>query len=363
MSVWNRVAAFDDVAPAHRISLGEGETPLVRSRRIGPRAGLPNLWLKLESSNPTGSYKDRFAAAAVSHLCGDGARRCLSTSSGNAGSALAAYCAVAGIPIRLVIVEDAPLSKLRQMQAYGADLVRVRGFGTDPTITEAVLRHLGELASEPGNALLVSSFRYSPLGMGAVRTIAWELVEQLVAEGATAETMGEVVCPAGAGGLTLAVAQGLAGSPLPEARRAKVVCAQPRGNDTIATPLREGASAARAVASTTQISGLQVGAVLDGDATIAAVRATGGTGQTVSDKETWDAQAALARDEGVFCEPAGAVPVAALLARASAGELDAGQHHVCIVSGSGFKDGASLERMVAGVECPLLDLDQWRLAS
>ena len=73
-----------------RITLGEGGTPLVRSRRIGPQAGLTKLYFKLESSNPTGSYKDRFAVSAISHLLARGKTHCLATSSGNTGAALAA---------------------------------------------------------------------------------------------------------------------------------------------------------------------------------------------------------------------------------------------------------------------------------
>ena len=115
-----------------RLTLGEGCTPLVRSRRIGPDTGLTNLYFKLESANPTGSYKDRFAASAVSHLLARKKTQCLATSSGNTGAALAAACAVAGIPCHLAIVEPAPDGKLSQMLAYGAKLYRIRGFGIDP---------------------------------------------------------------------------------------------------------------------------------------------------------------------------------------------------------------------------------------
>ncbi len=84
--------------------------------------GLKNLWFKYEGSNPTGSYKDRFAAAAVTHLKLEGKRACLGTSSGNTGAALAAYCARAGMACYLAIVEGAPLgsgaveSLCRQLQ-------------------------------------------------------------------------------------------------------------------------------------------------------------------------------------------------------------------------------------------------------
>src|SRR5438105_4436081 len=113
MSLWR----FADLLPApgveHRLTLGEGNTPLVRSARLGPKSGLHNLFYKLETSNPTHSYKDRFAAMAVSQMLAAGKRRCVATSSGNAGSALAAYCAAAGIRCEIAIVETAPLGKLQ----------------------------------------------------------------------------------------------------------------------------------------------------------------------------------------------------------------------------------------------------------
>ena len=167
----------------------------MRSRRIGPAAGLPNLSFKLESANPTGSYKDRFAVAAVSHLLAKGNTHCLATSSGNTGSALAAACAAAGIPCRLAIVEPAPTGKLKQMLAYGAELFRIRGFGIDPDVTTRTFSRLRELGDQPGWTLEVSAFAVSPDGMSGVETIAFELEESLGSE------LDHVFAPAGGGGL------------------------------------------------------------------------------------------------------------------------------------------------------------------
>src|SRR5262245_39261044 len=146
MSIWRWAEWIDDVPEDARVTLGEGNTPLVRSRRIGPSVGLGNLFFKLEMINPTASYKDRFAAAAISHMKAAGQRRCVATSSGNTGSSLAAYCALAGIECLIAIVEGAPEGKLQQMLAYGAKLYRVRGFGVEPGImadTFAVIEQLG----------------------------------------------------------------------------------------------------------------------------------------------------------------------------------------------------------------------------
>ena len=111
--IWKWADRINAPPEKYRITLGEGNTPLVRSRRIGPELGLTNLYFKLESANPTGSYKDRFAVSAVSHLLSHRKKRCLATSSGNTGASLAAACAVAAIPCHLAIVETAPAGKLK----------------------------------------------------------------------------------------------------------------------------------------------------------------------------------------------------------------------------------------------------------
>ncbi len=300
----------------------------------------------METANPTGSYKDRFAAFAVSMMRQEGRHTCVATSSGNTGAALAAYCAAAGLRCRIAVVETAPEGKLQQMLAYGAEVRRVRGFGSDAEVTWRTFERLREWGEAPGHALHISAYACSPVAMQGVESIAFELARQ-------APQMARVFCPAGGGGLALAVARGL----VKAGQGAAVHCVQPEGNDTIAGPLRDGMTQARAVDCRTQISGLQVPTVLDGDAVIAACRASGGTGCVVSDAEVWECQRRLAHEEGVFCEPAGAVAVAGALKAAREGELPADEPVVCLVTGSGFKDGASIERMNAAVVVESLD---WR---
>lgn len=329
------------------LSLGEGDTPLVKSRSIGLKAGLDRLWFKLETGNPSGSYKDRFAAAAVSHMLGEEQHTCVATSSGNTGAALAAYCAAAGIRCRIAVVETAPMAKLQQMQAYGADVFRVRGFGLQPEITAKTFDRLRDLGSGAGHAVQISAYQYSPKGMAGVESISFELSEQLDGN------VDHVFCPAGGGGLTLAVARGFAKS----AAQVAVHCVQPEGNNTIAGPLRDGSEKAQATDCTSQISGLQVAGVIDGDEVIQECRPTGGTGYLVSDEEVWGWQRRLAREEGIFCEPAGAVALAGAMKAAANGEIEKDANVVCLVTGSGFKDVASVERMNAELDCPVVEWD------
>lgn len=365
--IWRWPDIASHVPDHNRITLGEGETPLVPSRRIGPSAGLDRLMFKLESVNPTGSYKDRFAAMAVSDMLAHSRKRCIGTSSGNTGAALAAYCAAAGILCEIVAVETASEAKLGQMLAYGAHVSRVRGFGTDPSMTRRTFDLLRELACRPDTALQISAYRCSPLGMIGVQSIAYELDDQLgrlATEPFVADTgpTVHVFCPAGGGGLTLAVARGFAslGSRARCAAPVRVDCVQPTGNDTIASALRQGSTAAHSVRCTTRIGGLQVADVLDGDAVIEACRASGGTGHIVDDEAVWEAQSRLATEEGIFCEPAGAAALAGALKAARDGEMGSGAQVVCLVTGTGFKDADRVASMIAHRSAPFVDLEDLR---
>lgn len=357
MSIWRWAELIEHVPEQARITLGEGNTSLIKSKRIGPQAGLNNLYFKLENGNATGSYKDRFAFAGISHMVAQGKTKCIATSSGNTGAALAAYCAAAGIECRIAIVEGAPLGKLTQMMAYGAKIARIRKFGTDAATTTAVFDKLQELGSRPEYAMQVSAFVYSPEGMSGVQTMAFELAEQL-------PNADHVFCPAGGGGLCVAMARGFH-QMVEQGKIAKtpaVECVQPEGNDTIAGPLRAGAEQAQEVVCTTLVSGLQVASVVDGNLAVQECRSTGGTGHLVTDEFVWEVQKRLAREEGVFSEPAGAVALAGALMAARNGDVAPDAKIVCVVSGSGFKDAAAVERINSDVDCPMLDaaeIDNW----
>lgn len=349
MSIWK----WRDLQPAipaeHCVSLGEGSTPLLASRRIGPEAGLRHLYFKLETTNPTGSYKDRFAASVISHMRSQGQSRCIATSSGNTGSALAAYCAAASIDCAIAVVETTPTGKLQQMLAYGARVFRIQGFGIERATTERAFEMMESLGKRPQVALQISAYKYSPLGMTGVQTIAYELASQLGA-------VNHVFIPAGGGGLTLAVAKGfqqLVGRKQLDVSP-RVHCVQPAGNDTIATALRRGLDQAVNVECTTTISGLQVPSVLDGDDVIAACRRTGGNGHIVNDDNVFAIQRRLANCEGIFVEPAGAVAVTAALSAAARGEINPDDTVVCLLTGSGFKDPVSIERITKAAACPTI---------
>ena len=356
MSIWNWQQSFDGVAAGYQISLGEADTPILRSRFIGPRVGLKNLYFKIESANPTGSFKDRYAALAISHMLANEQTKCLATSSGNTGAALAAYCALASIECHIAVVEDAPAGKLQQMLAYGATISRIEGFGTQPETTQAVFDVLETASSADNVALQISAFRYSPAGMNGLKSISHELQRQLP------HGIDHVFCQAGGGGLALGVAQGFLDiqTSLDTFSLPKVHIVQPEGNDTMASALRFPNDSPCAVDCWTRISGLQVASVVDGLEAIEACRKTEGNGFLVIDDTVWECQRTLAEMEGVFCEPAGAVSVVGAITAFQMGQIKGDDIVVCPITGSGFKDPASVIRMNENRDCPCLSREKFQ---
>lgn len=344
--IWRHSDLLPPTEDKFKMTLGEGNTPLIKSRQLGPSLGLENLYFKLEATNPSGSYKDRFAASVVSNIISKGIGFCLATSSGNTGSALAAYCASAGIKCFLAIVDGAPSGKIQQMQLYGAETLTVRDFGLNEQVTSSVFNGLKSLAEAHGTSVKISAYRYSPLGMSGVQTIAYEIAESLPN---STNTEAHIFSPAGGGGLTLALAKGFKiwKEYNSDYKMPRVHCVQPEGNDTMATPLRKKLAKAQSIAqSTTSISGLQVPNVIDGDEVVTHCRDLGGSGYLVSDETVYEFQEKLAKQEGIFCEPAGAVSMAGVATALGKMEINKKDIVVCIISGHGFKDPSSVERIV-----------------
>ena len=313
--------------------LGEGNTPCIASARF------EGLRFKLEQCNPTGSYKDRFIARELQELPA-GTRFVIATSSGNTGAALAAYAARFGIRCMIFANADAPAGKVMQMRAHGATVVRIPGFAVDPAITDNVFAAL----RASGVPLIVSAFRYCPRGMAGVETISHEL------RGLAPD---HVFVPVGGGGLYSAVVQGFEG-------RVRVHAVQPSGCATVVGAWSQRKPEAEAVASTTAISGLSVPTDIDATLALTRLYACGGRGIAVSDAEVFEAQGAMLSTEGIYCEPAGATAFAGFLRAKAVGWIGEGETAVCVVTGHGFKDPASIERAAAAHESPLIDAAQVR---
>ncbi len=186
--IWRFRESFGLPEHAPILTLGEGDTPLVPVEVSGRE-----LFLKLESSNPSGSYKDRLASVLVSSLAAKGVQTAVEDSSGNAGAAFAAYAGCAGIRAKVFVPAYASGPKRQQIESYGAEVVPVPG--PRQAASDAVMRAVEQGEVYASHALL-------PQGLTGLATIAYELVENL----GTAPRV--VITPAGNGGMLLGVIMG-----------------------------------------------------------------------------------------------------------------------------------------------------------
>ncbi|HET9014028.1 MAG TPA: threonine synthase [Thermomicrobiaceae bacterium] len=341
--IWRYAPVLPVARPGEAVTLGEGGTPLVRSRRLAQAIGVRELWFKVEAANPTGSYKDRIAAVAVTRAVEAGRRGWLATSSGNAGAALAAYGARAGLPGIVVVPANAAPAKLAQIRAYGPRLIPVEGFGLSAGADAAVFATLEAASVEHGLALSITAHAFDPHAMDGAKTIAYEVAEQL---GCVPD---RVYVPAGGGGLATSLARGF--REWCDLGRAEwlptLTVVQAEGCAPIVRSWERGTDLVPVDAVDTAISGVQLASPPDGDALLSALRADDGAAVGVSDDAALWAQARLAGEEGIFVEPAAALAYAGLLADLAAGRVDGDDAIVCVLTGSGFKDRDAVERMAA----------------
>jgi threonine synthase len=302
-----------------RITLGEGGTPLVRAHALERETGVPEIWLKVEGQNPTGSFKDRGMVVAVAKALEDGARMVLCASTGNTAASAAAYAARAGMSCTVILpAGQVAAGKLAQAIAHGARVVAVRG-PFDAAL--AVVRTL----AEQGEATLVNSV--NPHRLEGQKTAAFEICE------AFGEAPDALFIPVGNAGNITAYWKGFV-----EAARTGLARQRPRmyGYQAAgAAPLVSGAPVAE---PETVATAIRVGNPASWKGAVAARDESGGAIDAVTDDEILDAYGFLARCEGVFAEPASAAAIAGLRKRARAGGLGAAKRVVCVLTGNGMKD-------------------------
>jgi threonine synthase len=324
----------DEVAP---FSFGEGQTPLLRASRI--EATLPGfageIWLKDETRNPSGSFKDRLIAAALGRAIAMGGKGVVCASSGNAGASTAAFAARAGVPAIIVVPAHTPLGKVTQIAAHGAILLLVEGhYSRSYDLALA-------LAEQHGFANLTTTF-INPYAVAGLTAVGTELFAQL---GNTAPS--HVLIPTGSGPLVKGVWQGLTAA----GATARLVAVQAQGCAPIVAAFEAGAAQVTAWGMPETIaSGISdplIGYERDGTYTLRLVRESGGLALSVSDDALRAAMQRLARLEGVYAEPTGASPIAALPRLLADGQLPAGSRIVCMITGHGFKDGRAYQEMPA----------------
>jgi threonine synthase len=325
LSMWR----YAEILPASDpVTLGEGMTPLVHARRLGARLGLAQLWIKDEGLNPTGSFKARGLAAAVSRARELGAGTVAIPTAGNAGGALAAYAAAAGLGCVVVMPADAPAANQIECRAFGADVRTLDGLLSDCG------RYVAEHAREQG-WFDVSTLR-EPYRVEGKKTMALELFEQL---GGRLPKV--IVYPAGGGvgliGMWKAMeemeALGWIG---PE--RPRMVAVQAAGCAPIVEAFEKGGESCEAWEDARTIaSGLRVPKPLGDFLILEAIRASEGTAVAATDDEMLAAGREMARLEGIFAAPEGAATLAAAEKLARAKWLAPEEAVVLFNTGSGYK--------------------------
>ena len=324
-SLW-RYAPLLPVAPPEEPRLAPGFTPLVPAPRLAEELGVGELWLKLDTANPTHSFKDRVVAVAARKAQELGLTTLSCSSTGNLAGAVAARAAAEGLEAALFVPADLEPEKLAAAAAYGPRLYAVDGH------YDHCSRLSVELSFElPWGFVNVNLRSYYAEGS---KTLAYEVVEQL---GWIAPDV--IAIPIASGALFHKVGQGLSelrALGLLDGPQTRLIGGQAEGCQPVATAFRENAPV-KPVRPDSIARSLAIGSPADGDFAVATARGSGGSIHAVPEDEVGENMALLARITGVFGETAAGVTLGALRAAVDAGEIDAEDRVVLLVTGDGLK--------------------------
>jgi len=329
-TIW-RYADLLPAASEGAVDLGVGFTPLVRADRLAAELGLGELWVKNDTLNPTGSFKDRVVSVALTKARELGFKVASCASTGNLANSVAAHAARAGMQSVVFIPHDLEAAKVVTTAVYGGLLVAVEGNYDD------VNRLCAELAGEHTDWAFVNVNVRTYYAEGS-KTLAFEVAEQL-----GWQAPDHVVVPIGSGSQLCKVAKGFAelhkvgllrgGDPPP----VRISGAQAVGCSPVATAFAEGTDFVRPVKPHTIAKSLAIGNPADGVYALDVVRGSGGAIAAVTDDEIVDAIVLLARTEGIFAETAGGVTIATLAKLAASGVVRPDERVVAYVTGIGLK--------------------------
>jgi threonine synthase len=325
---WRWAELLPVADPARRLHLGEGSTPLLPAPRLGAALGAPRLALKAEGLNPTGSFKARGMAVAVSRAIELGAPALVAPSAGNAGGALAAYGAAGGVPVTVVMPADVPAVNRDEALAAGARVLLLDG------LIDACGAVARRIAAEEG-AFDLSTMR-EPYRVEGKKTMGLELAEDL-----GWRLPDVIVYPTGGGtgmvGMWKAFAE-LEGLGLIGAARPRMVAVQAAGCAPIVRAFERGApEAERWEGAVTRAGGLRVPSAVGDRLVLEAVRASGGTAVAVSEEALTEAQLLAARLLGSYVAPESGAALAAVRALRERGDVGAGEEVVVFDCGIGQK--------------------------
>jgi len=327
-SMWRYAPMLPVRDGADIVSLGEGLTPLIEAKRFGAKLGAKDLWIKDEGINPTGSFKARGLACAISMCKELGLSKVAIASAGNAGSALAAYAAAAGMEAHIFMPRDVPQSNYTECRAYGAHVTLVDGLISD------CARLITERKDREG-WFDISTLK-EPYRIEGKKTMGYEVAEQF--DWALPDA---IFYPTGGGvgliGMWKAFDEMEALGWI-SSHRPKMIAAQAEGCQPVVRAFERGEAKSEFWQNATTVAaGLRVPKPLGDALSLAAVRASGGTAIAVSDEELLDASIDLAGATGIFPAPEGGACVAALGKLLANGFLKPEDRIVIYNTGTGLK--------------------------
>ncbi len=329
---WRELLPVRDAA--HIVTLAERGTPMLHSPRLGKQLGLPNLYIKDEGRNPTGTFKARGIGMAVSRAVELGVRGFVTPTAGNAGGALAAYAARAGLAAHVFMPLDAPPSNQNEVKMAGAFLHLVRGLISDAG------RESAAMAKESG--LFDVSTLKEPYRLEGKKTMGYEIALDFFWQ-----LPDVILYPTGGGTGLIGIwkafdeMEQLGWIGARSARRPRMVCVQAAGCAPMVKAFDEGRDRCEFFAGAqTLAAGLRVPKPLGDRLILRAVRESSGAAITVSDDEMIAARALIASAEGIQACLEGAGTVAALQKLLASGWVKPDERVVCLNTGTGFKDPA-----------------------
>jgi threonine synthase len=320
------------IEPAWFPSIPVGNTPLWAPERLRRDFAAPKLWLKDDTCNPSGSFKDRASYLVAAFARKHGVKEVVLASTGNAASSMAAVGAAAGLAIKVFLPAAAPVAKRIQVLQYGAELIAVDG-----TYDQAFDLSL-EYSNRTGS--LSRNTAYNPLTIEGKKTVAFEIVDDLANAGAGAP--GHVFVPTGDGVILAGVYRGFENLlKLGRIQKIPVVWAcQADGSSAIARALTSPSSAndpfGPAQSSKTVADSIAVDVPRNGLHALTKLKRYGGQAVTISDAEILAAQKTLSAGSGLFAEPSSSAAFAGWLKVRN--RLAAEENCVVLITGSGLKD-------------------------
>lgn len=316
------------------ISIGEGNTPLIKAERLGDILRMEDLWLKDETQNPTSSFKDRPMSVGVSKALEFDAETVVTASSGNAATALAAYSAKGEIDCYAFVPEDAPEAKLAQLALHGANVVRAARQEKGDSSYELMKMGFENFGWHP----IPSGGAFNPYQPEGNKTMAYEICEQM-----NWEVPDWYLVPVGAGTLLSGNAKGffefeelglIDESP-------KIGGIQAEGCAPLVKGFKENIDPYDIPtweSPDTVAGGLIDPYPWDADTALPAIQKSGGIAESVPDEDILSALELLARTEGIFAEPSGAAGLAGLIKLIENDEIDRTERVAVSITGGGLKD-------------------------